>query len=157
MPQLPAVFLSAGSGGRNCLIKRHNGFFCMKKYLSALAFGSLVSTSAMAEFSPDFQQCMDMSSGVTGAVIACCDAESARQEARINDALNAVMSSSISVESKAKLKAHHDAWMKYRDSARDFYRTMENNVYLVVASQAETEMLNAQAEYLESILKYEEL
>lgn len=74
--------------------------------------------------SKQFSVCMDKSNGVTINMIECIDAETKRQDARLNKAYKNVMDQ-LSPERKKQLQTAQRAWITYRDANCQFYADPE--------------------------------
>lgn len=67
-----------------------------------------------------YSQCMESSNGVTMNMIECINAETKRQDLRINNAYKTVMDR-LSPERKKQLQQAQRAWINYRDANCQFY------------------------------------
>ena len=67
-----------------------------------------------------FTVCMDKSDGVTNNMLDCIEAETKRQDIRINKAYKEVMGE-LSPERKKQLQNAQRAWISYRDANCGFY------------------------------------
>lgn len=89
-----------------------------------VVFGLLLNTPALAaadsEMSPEYLSCMDKSNGNTAGMSDCISAETARQDARLNENYKRLMSK-LSAKRKNALQAAQRAWVKFRDTNCSFY------------------------------------
>jgi uncharacterized protein YecT (DUF1311 family) len=89
-----------------------------------VVFGLLLNTPALAaadsEMSPEYVSCMDKSNGNTAGMSDCISAETARQDARLNENYKRLMSK-LSAKRKNALQAAQRAWVKFRDTNCSFY------------------------------------
>ena len=87
-------------------------------------FGLLLSTSPLAaadsEMTQEYLTCMDKSSGNTAGMTDCISAETARQDARLNENYKRLMQK-LSAKRKNALQAAQRAWVKFRDANCSFY------------------------------------
>ena len=93
-----------------------------KKIFIALILSS-ISQLALAQdigLTKQFSQCMESSNGVTINMIECIDAETKRQDQRINKAYKIIMDQ-LSPERKKQLQQAQRAWINYRDANCQFY------------------------------------
>lgn len=67
-----------------------------------------------------FSQCMERSNGVTINMLECIDAETKRQDQRINKAYQNVMAQ-LTPERKKQLQQAQRAWINFRDANCQFY------------------------------------
>lgn len=67
-----------------------------------------------------FSVCMDKADGVTQHMVECIDAETKRQDARLNKAYKAVVAD-LNPERKKQLLEAQRAWLKFRDTNCAFY------------------------------------
>ena len=73
-----------------------------------------------ALYGESYSQCMDQSEGVTSRMIACIDTEYQRQDQRLNQHYQQVMSS-LSSTQKSQLRTVQRKWLTYRDANCQFY------------------------------------
>ncbi len=66
-------------------------------------------------YTPDYNQCMDASEGVTAAMMDCIGAEIERQDARLNQAYVMVMRP-LPRAKKDRLRGLQRAWIRQRDA-----------------------------------------
>ena len=89
-----------------------------------VVFGLLLSTPPLAaadsEMSPEYLSCMDKSNGNTAGMTDCISAETARQDARLNENYKRLMQK-LSAKRKNALQAAQRAWVKFRDANCSFY------------------------------------
>ena len=87
-------------------------------------FGLLLSTSPLAaadsEMTQEYLTCMDKSNGNTAEMTDCISAETARQDARLNENYKRLMQK-LSAKRKNALQAAQRAWVKFRDANCSFY------------------------------------
>ena len=67
-----------------------------------------------------FSVCMDKADGVTQHMVECIDAETKRQDARLNKAYKALLAD-LNPERKKQLLEAQRAWLKFRDTNCAFY------------------------------------
>lgn len=67
-----------------------------------------------------FSVCMDKAEGVTQNMVECIDAETKRQDARLNKAYKALVAD-LNPERKKQLLEAQRAWLKFRDTNCAFY------------------------------------
>ena len=67
-----------------------------------------------------FSVCMDKADGVTQNMVECIDAETKRQDARLNKAYKALVAD-LNPERKKQLLEAQRAWLKFRDTNCAFY------------------------------------
>jgi uncharacterized protein YecT (DUF1311 family) len=75
---------------------------------------------------------MDKSGGVTAEIIACTSDEKARQDARLNENYNKLMSKLSAKRQKMLLEAQR-AWIKFRDANCTFYFDPEGGTAALLA------------------------
>ena len=84
----------------------------------------VLSTPALAAADSDMTQeyltCMDKSKGVTAEMMDCISAETARQDARLNENYKGLMSK-VSAKRKKTLLEAQRAWIKFREVNCKFY------------------------------------
>ncbi len=93
-----------------------------KKIFLSLTLSS-ISLLALAQdigLTTQFTKCMESSNGVTINMLECIDAETKRQDLRINKAYKTVMDQ-LSPERKKQLQQAQRAWITYRDANCQFY------------------------------------
>ncbi len=93
-----------------------------KKIFLALTLSSL-SQLALAQdigLTTQFSKCMESSNGVTINMLECIDAETKRQDLRINKVYKIAMDQ-LSPERKKQLQQAQRAWINYRDANCQFY------------------------------------
>ena len=87
-------------------------------------FGLLLSSSPLAaadsEMTQEYLTCMDKSNGNTAGMTDCISAETARQDARLNENYKRLMQK-LSAKRKNALQAAQRAWVKFRDANCSFY------------------------------------
>jgi uncharacterized protein YecT (DUF1311 family) len=131
----------------------------MRKLFTVAAVGmmflSLVSVSAQdgqdIGLSRDYNVCMDKSGGVTLNMLNCIDAETKRQDARLNKIYKEVMAAQMDDGGKKRLLEAQRAWIKFRDADVDFYRDPNGGTaatlagsdrYLTMTAQRAAELEN---------------
>jgi uncharacterized protein YecT (DUF1311 family) len=93
-----------------------------KKIFMSLTL-TCISPLALAQdigLTKQFSRCMETSNGVTINMIECIDAETKRQDLRINKAYKTLMDQ-LSPERKKQLQQAQRAWITYRDANCQFY------------------------------------
>ena len=91
-----------------------------------IAFGLLLNAPALAaadgdsEMSQAYLACMDKSNGVTVEMLDCMSAELTRQDARLNENYQRLLSK-LSAKRKEGLLEAQRAWIKFRDTNCSFY------------------------------------
>jgi len=93
-----------------------------KKILMFLTL-TCISQIALAQdigLTKQFSKCMESSNGVTINMLECIDAETKRQDLRINKAYKTVMDQ-LTPERKKQLQQAQRAWITYRDANCQFY------------------------------------
>jgi len=97
---------------------------CRTKEGLLIVLALVLSTPALAAADSDMTQeyltCMDKSQGVTPEMIDCMSAETARQDARLNENYKRLMSK-VSAKRKKTLLEAQRAWIKFRDVNCSFY------------------------------------
>ena len=88
----------------------------------ALAAVTLPLAAHAQEAKPtrQFSACMDKADGVTQSMVECIDAETKRQDARLNKAYKALLAD-LNPERKKQLLEAQRAWLKFRDTNCAFY------------------------------------
>ena len=76
--------------------------------------------AADTEMTPEYSSCMDKSNGNTAGMTDCISAETARQDARLNENYKRLMSK-LSAKRKNTLQTAQRAWVKFRDANCSFY------------------------------------
>jgi uncharacterized protein YecT (DUF1311 family) len=95
--------------------------FCKKLFTSlTLICISHISFAQDIGLTKQYSQCMETSNGVTMNMIECINAETKRQDLRINNAYKTVMDQ-LSPERKKQLQQAQRAWINYRDANCQFY------------------------------------
>ena len=100
--------------------------FSAKKMGIAAAMGiplllsSGVCTAADREMSSEYTACFDKSNGVTAEMINCILAETARQDAQLNDNYKKLMAKLSPLRKQALVEAER-AWIQFRDANCRFY------------------------------------
>ena len=89
-----------------------------------IVFGLLLNTPPLAaadgEMTQEYLTCMDKSNGNTAEMTDCISAETARQDARLNENYKRLMSK-LSAKRKNTLQTAQRAWVKFRDANCSFY------------------------------------
>ncbi|MGZ8157978.1 MAG: lysozyme inhibitor LprI family protein [Methylobacter sp.] len=70
--------------------------------------------------SQTFSTCMDQAGGVTSSMVECMNAETERQDVRLNKAYKDIMVG-LSAGRKKQLQEAQRLWIKYRKANCDFY------------------------------------
>lgn len=70
--------------------------------------------------SQTFSSCIDQAGGVTPSMVECMNAETERQDVRLNKAYKDVMAG-LSAERKKRLQETQRLWIKYRKANCEFY------------------------------------
>ena len=86
----------------------------------ALVLSTPARAAADSDMTKEYLTCMDKSKGVTSEMIDCMKAETARQDARLNENYKRLMSK-VSVKRKKTLLDAQRAWIKFRDLNCEFY------------------------------------
>ena len=76
--------------------------------------------ASTALYSESYSKCMDQSEGVTSRMIACIGTEYQRQDQRLNQHYQQVMSG-LSSARKSQLRTVQRKWLTYRDADCQFY------------------------------------
>ena len=88
-----------------------------------IVFGLLLNMPPLAaadgEMTQEYLTCMDKSNGNTAEMTDCISAETARQDARLNENYKQLMSK-LSAKRKNTLQAAQRAWVKFRDANCSF-------------------------------------
>ena len=93
----------------------------IKSILMAGLFLTLnTAFAAEKELSAEYSACLDKARGVTFDMIECIAAETGRQDARLNNNYQRLMSKLTSDRKKALLEAER-AWIAFRDANCQFY------------------------------------
>ena len=90
---------------------------------SALVAATTMPLAAHAQeinLTKQFSVCMDKADGVTQNMVECIDAETKRQDARLNKAYKALVAD-LNPERKKQLLEAQRAWLKFRDTNCAFY------------------------------------
>ena len=80
--------------------------------------------AADSDMSQEYLSCMDKSNGNTAAMTDCISAETARQDARLNENYKRLISK-VSTKRKNTLLEAQRAWVKFRDANCRFYSDPE--------------------------------
>jgi len=92
--------------------------------ITLIVFGLLLNTPPLAaadgEMTQEYLTCMDKSNGNTAGMTDCISAETARQDARLNENYKRLMSK-LSAKRKNTLQTAQRAWVKFRDANCSFY------------------------------------
>jgi uncharacterized protein YecT (DUF1311 family) len=93
-----------------------------------IVFGLLLNTPPLAaaesEMTQEYVTCMEKPGGVTAEMIECMSAETARQDARLNENYKRLMSK-LSAKRKKELLEAQRAWIKFWDANCSFYHDPE--------------------------------
>jgi len=76
------------------------------------------------DMTQEYSTCMDKSNGNTAGMTDCISAETARQDARLNENYKRLMSK-LSAKRKNTLQAAQRAWVRFRDANCSFYSDPE--------------------------------
>ena len=97
---------------------------CRTKEGLLIVLALVLSTPPLAAADSDMTQeyltCMDKSKGVTSEMIDCMSAETARQDARLNENYKGLMSK-VSAKRKKTLLEAQRTWIKFREVNCKFY------------------------------------
>ncbi len=89
-----------------------------------IVIGLLLSTLPLAaadsDMSQEYSGCMDKSNGNTAGMTDCIIAETARQDARLNENYKRLVAK-LSGKRKNTLQVAQRAWVKFRDTNCSFY------------------------------------
>jgi len=102
-----------------------------------------LTSAADREMTKEYLTCLDKASGVTVEMITCINAETKRQDVRLNENYNKLGSKLSANRKKALLEAQR-AWIKFRDANCRFYYDPEGGSSARVA--ADECLLNATAD-----------
>ena len=86
----------------------------------ALVLSTPALSAADSDMTQEYLTCMDKSKGVTSEMIDCMSAETARQDARLNENYKRLMSK-VSAKRKKTLLEAQRAWIRFRDLNCEFY------------------------------------
>jgi uncharacterized protein YecT (DUF1311 family) len=93
-----------------------------------IVFGLLLNTPPLAaadgEMTQEYLTCMDKSNGNTAGMTDCISAETARQDARLNENYKRLVAK-LSAKRKNTLQVAQRAWVKFRDANCSFYSDSE--------------------------------
>ena len=98
-------------------------FFCSSDLLAA----------AERQMTLEYSTCLKKTNGVTVEVLDCISAELKRQDVRLNENYNKLMSKLSGVRKKALVEAQR-AWIKFRDADCGFYYDPEGGSSAHMAS-----------------------
>ena len=123
-----------------------------KIFLALTMFGVSQGISAQdVGFTKQFSSCMDRANGVTINMLDCIDAETKRQDMRLNKAYKNVVSE-LSSERKKQLQTAQRAWISYRDANCQFYADPEGgSLARVSASDCLMSMTASRSKELEGM------
>ena len=124
-----------------------------KKFVLALTmFGVSQGISAQdVGLTKQFSSCMDSANGVTINMLDCIDAETKRQDMRLNKAYRNVINE-LSSERKKQLQTAQRAWISYRDANCQFYADPEGgSLARVSASDCFMSMTASRSKELEGM------
>jgi uncharacterized protein YecT (DUF1311 family) len=102
-----------------------------------------LTSAADREMTKEYLTCLDKASGVTFEMITCISAETKRQDVRLNEHYNKLISKLSANRKKVLLEAQR-AWIKFRDANCRFYYDPEGGSSARVA--ADECLLNATAD-----------
>ena len=83
--------------------------------------------------SQTFSACMDQSNGSTLSMVECIEAETGRQDVRLNKVYKDVMGN-LTPERKKQLQEAQRLWLKYRKANCDFYYDPEGGTIARVSA-----------------------
>jgi uncharacterized protein YecT (DUF1311 family) len=116
----------------------------------ALALNTPALAAADSDMTQEYLTCMDKSKGVTPEMMDCMSAETARQDARLNENYKRLMSK-VSAKRKKTLLEAQRAWIKFRDLNCEFYydpdggtaaRSASNDCFLQATADRAKELKN---------------
>ena len=116
----------------------------------ALALSTPALAAADSDMTQEYLTCMDKSKGVTPEMMDCMSAETARQDARLNENYKRLMSK-VSAKRKKTLLDAQRAWIKFRDLNCEFYydpdggtaaRLASNDCFLQATADRAKELKN---------------
>lgn len=111
----------------------------------------LAGSAQDAGLTKQFSACMDKSNSTTVDMLECIDAETKRQDGRLNKAYKEAMSQ-LSAERKKQLQQAQRAWITYRDANCGFYADPEGgSMARLVASDCFMSATASRAKELESL------
>jgi uncharacterized protein YecT (DUF1311 family) len=99
----------------------------------ALALNTPALAAADSDMTQEYLTCMDKSKGVTPEMMDCMSAETARQDARLNENYKRLMSK-VSAKRKKTLLEAQRAWIKFRDLNCEFYYDADGGTAARLAS-----------------------
>ena len=103
-----------------------------------IVFGLLLNTPPLAAANSDmtreYLSCMDKSGGNTAEMPECTSAETARQDAWLNQNYKQLMSK-LSGKRKNMLQVAQRAWVKFRDANCSFYFDPEGGTATLLAGR----------------------
>ncbi len=88
--------------------------------LAVLLIGAAVAVAQEENLSQTYYDCMEKSGGVTLEMLNCIQAETERQDDRLNAVYKKLMAG-LSKAQKQRLKKAQRLWIQYRDANVDFY------------------------------------
>src|SRR3977135_648574 len=92
-----------------------------------------LTSAADREMTKEYLTCLDKASGVTFEMITCIGAETKRQDVRLNEHYNKLISKLSANRKKVLLEAQR-AWIKFRDANCRFYYDPEGGSSARVAA-----------------------
>lgn len=107
------------------------------------------SFSAHAEYSSNYERCVDASKGVTTLEVQCISAEANYQDAMLNHYYKKLIKG-LSHEQGKMLKDAQVAWIKYRDASLPFADSL-GGANAINSTRTLMEMTKARAEELEQL------
>ncbi|MEY3220958.1 MAG: hypothetical protein RIT27_2315 [Pseudomonadota bacterium] len=114
----------------------------------------LMNNIAFAEkTNSQFDVCMDKAGGVTVNMLNCIDAETQRQDKKLNTMYQNVMKS-LTDKRKEQLKKAQQIWIKYRDANCGFYHDPEGGTIASISgANCVMDMTTQRAKELEDFHK----
>jgi uncharacterized protein YecT (DUF1311 family) len=114
----------------------------------------LLSNSVFAEkVNSQFDTCMDKAGGVTVNMLNCIDAETQRQDKKLNTMYQNTMKS-LTNKRKEELKKTQQLWIKYRDANCDFYADPDGGTMAsILGASCVMDMTTQRAKELEDFYK----
>ncbi|WP_028695968.1 lysozyme inhibitor LprI family protein [Pseudomonas cremoricolorata] len=121
---------------------------------SALAAALMLSNAQAAEGSKAYTQCMDKASS-TSLMSTCIQSESARQDARLNQAYKQLMGKLAAPKQKTLREVQRN-WITYRDSNCTFWgRLNDGTISQLDGAMCIKDMTESRAHELERMLNPE--
>ncbi|MYL23978.1 DUF1311 domain-containing protein [Halomonas alkaliantarctica] len=126
----------------------------MKRVLAGI-FCLALSPVTPAEdlYTGRYASCMDESGGVTVNMMNCIGAEIERQDARLNEAYQKLLSN-ISEKRQQELLGAQRLWIQYRDANCLFYATAGGTLAMVASNECVLRETTQRAEELEKLTRW---